>query len=151
MSNLEVIKMINPFHDITSYLMALVIIHKMYCYKTNNIQIIHNCFARFINQCNIKQSETFINFITQYKNQYQHPFTFLINLKSFKSQVNYYCIQNNLASSIIEIDVDKCVFCKIENPYWFNYNSPKFSKKAVLYRIDGIGKINFKYLIIFLS
>jgi hypothetical protein len=131
---------LGPFKDITSYLMALIIVHKMFNLKKNNFQNVHKCLTHFINQCNINQTETFINFVSQYKNQYNHPFTFLINIEQFKQNINQYCIDNNEASNIIEVDIFGCVYCKTNNPFWFTNNAPKFQKKAILFKINGIGK-----------
>jgi hypothetical protein len=140
MHNLDANTMIVPFKDITSYLMALIIIHKMYCIKKNNTQVVHHCFKRFINNCTLIQTETLITLIHQYKHQYRHPFSFLINIDKFTSEINNYCIENNEASTIIDIEIEKCSYCQNDNPYWYTYKSPKFTKKAILYRINGIGK-----------
>jgi hypothetical protein len=134
-----------PFLDITSYLMALIIIKKIYCKRKNNFMYIHKVLSHFVNQSNESQTKTFIGFILANQKQYNNPFDFINNIDKFHDKLYKYCLKEKHPSLIIDSPANMCEFCAISSANWYVYNSPQFFKNGILYGVNRIGKQSLNY------
>lgn len=129
----------SPFDNIHDYIKAVIIVNKLYSKSKNNVQQIHKCIVSLVA---VVAETDIIRFISLAINSTRkHPYEILGNIDDFKSKIDQYCIDFELASIVIESPATKCLFCEESQVQWFVYANPVFSKDAILFSKSKIGKL----------
>ncbi len=147
----KIVLNIEPFANVTSYLMALIIIHKLYCKRTSNYSLIQKVIQFFLKQLSLSETTVFVDLVNTYKHQQNHPFALIINTIPFIESINNFCQINNIPSLVIEPNVSQCCYCKIKSEFWFKYNCPPMCKDAIMYGVNKIGIIFYSIFFILIN
>jgi hypothetical protein len=134
---------VKPFDTIEQYLKAITIIQKLFNRTQSNYKEVFESTKVLVKPITEMEIIAFIQVIIKYP---VHPYVFLANQKPFINEIYAFAMDNCSTTKTIESYAQNCIYCGIKEQNWFEYKQPKFSKNAILFEVDNLGR-NFNWLI----
>ena len=135
-----------PFDTMSNLLKALTIVNRVYCKDQDNVQQITTLYNQLTeSKLNSNEIHKFIQMNNTYPALY--PSDFINEFAVFNQQIKIHSDVLNHHSIVITSPATNCDYCPSDGQTdWFNIKSPIFTKDALLFNFDSIGKnIYFTY------
>jgi hypothetical protein len=135
--------LIKPFSNITNFNYAIIIVLNLYSKITQNYKQIQKCICKLVQPIELTATINFVTRLQQYPEHY--PVQMFQDIELFMKRLCQYAVDNQHHSKCLESPATKCQFCdNFDSKIWFEFKNPLFLKEALLYSVNGIGKILIK-------